>query len=191
MTKNSLAPKPALPPVRGVRAATPADSWTIVWWSLRWILHRRPWWFKVAALLSAAILLVSPWTSGHPWFLVAAVLVLALVLARQWLMLATGREVAVLYCPDGEPLSAVSIKRTRRGWSPTNHVSKRPGSGYGRALRALVVAPVLAQADAERVEIYTTAASKSLADAYAADLPGLVDVGAGFPLGRKMRRDPR
>lgn len=60
----------------------------------------------------------------------------------------------------------------------------------GKALRALVLPALRAQADAAGVAIYTTAASEKLAKDYAAELPGLVDVGAGRLRGRRMRREP-
>jgi len=45
-------------------------------------------------------------------------------------------------------------------------------------------------ADATGIPIYTTAANERLGTECSAELPGLVDVGRGYPRGRKMRREP-
>jgi hypothetical protein len=182
-----LTPAPALPSVSGVRAATPADAGTIAWWTLRSVMHRRPLWFKVLifGVLPLALLLLNPWS-----LLFVSALTLAGTFGWQWVALTTRLEVAAIYCPDGRPLASVSVRRGRRAWHPGTHLARTIGVGHGAALRALVVPALLDQADALGVALVATAASESLARRYAADVPGLVDVGKGRPFGRKLRRDP-
>ena len=59
--------------------------------------------------------------------------------------------------PAGDAVLAVSAGRS--GWCLEDHVSARPGTGQGRALRAVVLPQLLAAADADRIEIHTTAAT--------------------------------
>lgn len=47
-----------------------------------------------------------------------------------------------------------------------------------------------AAADAAHVPIHATAATAALAAGYTHEHPELVDVGRGYPRGRRMRRDP-
>lgn len=90
---------------------------------------------------------------------------------------------------DRQAVLAVGIRRD--AWHVHAHVSARPGSGQGRALRALVGPALAAAADASGTRIEAVAISRAMADRYATELPGLVDVGPGFPQGRRLRREPR
>ena len=86
--------------------------------------------------------------------------------------------------------AVIAVVATREGWHIEDHIAARPGTGQGAALRALVLPRLLDHADAEQITIHTTAANETLAARYAAELPGLRDVGRGRPRGRRMRRDP-
>lgn len=87
-----------------------------------------------------------------------------------------------------ERTAVIAIVAKHETWHVEDHASSKPGTGQGRALRALVLPQVLAFADERHVAILTTAANKTLAAAYAAEVPGLVDDGPGYPRGRRMRR---
>ena len=84
----------------------------------------------------------------------------------------------------------LAVTAGRRGWHLEDHVCARPGTGQGRALRAVVIPQVLAAADAAGVEVCTTAATSALAHRYMAEVPGLVDEGRGRLRGRRLRRPP-
>ena len=90
--------------------------------------------------------------------------------------------------PDRE--AVLAIRATRWGWLVQDHQSRRPGTGAGRALRAQLMPALVDAADRESVAIYTTAANPRLATLYTAELPGLVDVGRGWPRGRRLHRAP-
>lgn len=83
------------------------------------------------------------------------------------------------------------VRAGRGTWQLNNHGCSRPGTGQGQALRALIAPQLIAAADARGVAITATAAVPQLAEIYQAELPGLVDVGPGFPRGRRLRRDPQ
>lgn len=85
----------------------------------------------------------------------------------------------------------LAIAASQHGWAVQDHVAERPGTGQGRALRALVLPELIRAADVAGIPIIATAANKTLAKQYAAELPGLVDVGRGIPRGRKMQRQPQ
>lgn len=90
---------------------------------------------------------------------------------------------------DRQAVLAVGVRRD--AWHVHAHVSARPGSGQGRALRALVGPALAAAADASGTRVEAVAISRAMADRYATEFPGLVDVGPGFPQGRRLRREPR
>jgi len=76
------------------------------------------------------------------------------------------------------------------GWHFADHLSSRPGEKKGEALRDLIRGPLLAEADRLGVVIHLTAANDKVAGIYNRELPGLVDVGRGFPRGRRLERRP-
>lgn len=86
--------------------------------------------------------------------------------------------------------AVLAVVATSDGWHIEDHVAARPGTGRGRILRALVLPTLCSAADAASIPIYTTAANERLAADYSAELPGLLDVGRGYPRGRRLRRDP-
>ena len=90
---------------------------------------------------------------------------------------------------DREAVLAVGVRRD--AWFVHAHVAARPGSGQGRALRALVGPALATAADASGTRIEAVAINRAMAERYAAEFPGLVDVGPGFPQGRRLRREPR
>lgn len=98
---------------------------------------------------------------------------------------------AARYYLSPERDAVLAVVTTAGGWSVDDHISKHPGTGRGKALRALVMPELCARADAEQIAIYATAANERLARQYAEELPGLVDVGRGSPRGRRLRREPK
>lgn len=86
--------------------------------------------------------------------------------------------------------AVLAIRATRQGWLIQDHQSRRPGTGAGAALRSRLLPALTAAADHQFVAICTTAAIPGLAGVYAAELPGLSDVGRAWPRGRCLHRAP-
>jgi len=98
----------------------------------------------------------------------------------------------VRYYISPQPDAILAVRAARDGWHVDGHVSSRPGTGQGRALRAALLPDLLAAADAAAdVAILTTAANARLAQIYTTELDGLGDVGQDRLGRRKFRREPR
>lgn len=98
------------------------------------------------------------------------------------------RRPAARYYMSPNKDAVLGITARRGEWRIADHVSAKPGTGQGKALRDLIVAPLTAAADRAGVEVCTVAATQQLADQYMGAVPGLVDVGRGQLRGRKLRR---
>lgn len=86
---------------------------------------------------------------------------------------------------------AVIAVGVRRGsWYVEDHASARPGTGQGRALRAVVLPALCEAADAAGVAIEATALTDRLARVYQDEVSGLVDHGPAAIRGRNLRREP-
>ncbi|MCM3556363.1 hypothetical protein M3697_14830 [Janibacter melonis] len=86
--------------------------------------------------------------------------------------------------------AVLGVSATKGAWLISAHASADPGHGEGAALRALLLPVIVTAADEGGVAIVATAANRTLARRYMAELPGLRDVGRGFPRGRRLRREP-
>ena len=87
---------------------------------------------------------------------------------------------------------AVIAVGVRQGaWYVEDHASDTPGSGQGRALRAVVLPALCVAADEAGVAIEAIALSDHLARLYSAEVPGLVDQGKAGIRGRRLRREPQ
>lgn len=87
---------------------------------------------------------------------------------------------------------AVIAVGVRNGcWYVEDHASAKPGSGQGRALRAVVLPALCTAADDAGVAIEAVALSKRLAQLYCNEVPGLADQGSAPIRGRRLRREPR
>lgn len=167
---------PPVPPpaLRGVVLARPGDALTLAVWHMRGWAHgatRGPWRGRVVSILCAG--------AYAPLFpLLVALMAVQTRLRRSRVYL------------DAERTSALGVTATRAGWRIENHVSRRPGSGAGKRLRARVLPELLAVADESGTAIYLDAAAPALARRYAAELPGLDDAGPALLRGRRMRRAP-
>jgi hypothetical protein len=165
---------PRPPAIPGAPAARPVDALRLVWWLERGLLHGARHGRGAGRALSAF--------AAALWWPTAPVLLpiqAALITSHRTRYYMTPQRDAVL-----------AVIATRRGWKVENHATARPGTGQGRALRALVIPALLVVADNHHVPILATAANDNLAAMYAAELPGLVDVGRGVPRGRRLRRRP-
>ena len=169
----TYAPRP--PAIPGAPAARPVDAVRLVWWLQRGLWHGARHGRGAGRALSALSAIL--WWPTVPVLLPVQAAVVTSPRARYYM---TPQRDAVL-----------AVIATRHGWRVEGHATARPGTGQGRALRALVLRDLLGAADSHHVPIYTTAANGDLAARYGAELPGLVDVGPGNPRGRKMRRDPQ
>lgn len=169
---SSRAPRPQL--VDGLTEPRLTDVPRLLWWGQRGYWHGATHGPTQGRVVSAFFALA--WWPSWPLLLVGQTIVVKRSAARYYLS------------PDRD--AVLAIVATRDGWHVEDHLSARPGEKRGKALRALVLPALRAQADAAGVAIYTTAASEKLAKDYAAELPGLVDVGAGRLRGRRMRREP-
>lgn len=165
---------PAPPVVQGAPAARLRDALRIVWWSQRGYRHGAAHGHPAARALSALL-----WCVSWVVFPLSVLIQLALL----------GRRRARYYMtPTGDAVLAITA--TAKGWQVADHLCARPGTGQGRPLRDLVLPPVRVFADETGTMLYLTAVNKKMARTYAADLPGLHDVGRAWPRGRRMRREP-
>lgn len=89
--------------------------------------------------------------------------------------------------PARDAVIAVALRHG--AWRVYCHVAERPGTGRGRALRALVAPALCAAADESGTPIEATALTRGLARLYQAEFPGVVDHGPAFPQGRRLRRE--
>lgn len=169
---DRLAPRPpAVAPLLTPRAV---DAVRLIWWLQLGFLHGMSKGSPGGRLLSGVL-----WFGWWPAF--------PLVVSMQTLMLGSRRS--RYYLSPGRD-AVLAIRVTGRGWLVEAHQSSRPGTGAGRALRARLVPTLVDAADRDNVAIYTTAATARLAARYATELPGLVEVGRGWPRGRRLRRAP-
>lgn len=164
------------PAIEGAPAPRAVDVARIVWWSQLGYLHGARHGHGAGRALSALLALLW-WPFAVPLLLpVQAVLV-----ARR----------GARYYMSPERDAVLAVAATGTGWHIEDHATARPGTGRGRALRALVLLELYAAADGAGVPIYATAATARLAAGYTAEHPELVDVGRGYPRGRRVRREPQ
>lgn len=163
------------PAIEGVPAPRVVDVVRMVWWSQLGYRHGARHGRGAGRVLSAWLML---W-----WWPVAVPLLLPVQAALV-------RRRGARYYMSPERDAVLAVVATGKGWHVEDHATARPGTGRGRALRALVLPELCQAADAGRVPIYTTAATAALAAGYASEHPELVDVGRGWPRGRRMRREP-
>lgn len=168
-----------IPSLQGVPEARKRDALRRTWWLERAFLHEvrrsKPLGAAVAAFFALA------WWPASP--LLALIYLLQARVrpggwARRRCFMSPGRDAILI------------VKAVRDSWVVADHASSRPGTGQGKRLRDLVGPRLIAAASAADVGIQFTAANRKLAEVFAIDLPGLVDVGPGFPRGRRMRRSP-
>lgn len=164
------------PAVQGVPAPRLADVARIVWWSQLGYLHGARHGHGAGRALSALLALLW-WPFAVPLLLPAQAALVARRSARYYMS------------PERDAVLAVAA--TGKGWHIEDHATARPGTGRGRALRTVVLPELYEAADGARVAVYATAATAALAANYTAEYPQLVDVGRGYPRGRRMRREPQ
>ncbi len=100
------------------------------------------------------------------------------------------RRSSVRYYMSTQRDAVLAVVARDDGWHVGEHLSARPGTGRGRALRAVVAPQLLARADNLGVTIHGTAATRRLAQQYLDELPETVDVGRGQWRGRRLQRTP-
>lgn len=170
MSKNTRPPA-----VDGIPTAGVADTARLLWWSQKGFQHGATH-GAVGGRLASAICAVMWWPMWPLLWVVQA-----RVIVR--------RATRYYLSPDGD--ATLSIVASRGRWVIGDHLSARPGTGRGRALRVVLLPVLGVVADREGVVVEATAASGRLAEVYRADVPGLEVVGRGFPRGVKLRRAPR
>ncbi|MFT7712342.1 hypothetical protein ACMT9Y_15385 [Clavibacter tessellarius] len=114
------------------------------------------------------------------WWVASPVVIIAEVLLVTWPL---GR-----YYLSPERDAVLAIFATRSTWSVVDHVTKAPGTGRGRALRAVLLPALLPLADAQNLAVSATATSSKVADLYRADLPDLDDNGRNIFGGTRLGR---
>lgn len=149
------------------------DALRLVWWARRGYEHGARAGRGAGRTLSAVLAVL--W-----WLAVPLSLPVQLALLRR-------RHARYFYMSPSRD-AVLAVVATERGWHIEDHASARSGTGQGRALRARVMPELTAAADAAGVPIYTTAANEHLAQRYTEELPGLIDVGRGWPRGRRLHR---
>ncbi len=172
-SRGGGVPRP--PVVSGIPGVRWCDTVRLVGWTGRGFLHgarhgRGP------GRVYSAVLAVA-WVPGVPLLLVGQVIAVRRGSARYYLT------------PERDVVLAVVARSD--GWHVTEHTAAAPGTGRGQVLRAAVAPALLQAADARGVTVHVIAANRGLADRYAGELPGLVDVGRGPVRGRRLQRAPR
>lgn len=95
------------------------------------------------------------------------------------------------YYLSNDHTAILAITARPGAWHIDDHVACQVGGRYGFALRSVLVPALIEHADHAGVAITATTATRTLADRYSKDVPGLEDVGRHFPRGRKLRRTPK
>ena len=165
---------PRPPEVPGFPGPSRRDVLRLTWWAERGFLHGATRGGAGARAFSA--FLAAAWLPSLP----------VLVVGQWW---ALWRGTARYYFSPGRDAVLALVAR-RDGWHVSEHYAAEPGAGRGRALREALVPALLAVAEGEGIAIYGTAATRSLARQYSAQLPGFVDVGRGGIGGRRLQRLP-
>lgn len=170
----SVVEVPRPPEVPGFPGPSRGDTLRLMWWAERGFLHGarkgRPWSRGYSAFLALM------WWPALP-----------VLLAGQWWALRR-RSARYYFTPTHD--AVLALVASPNGWHVSEHYTAEPGARRGRALREALVPLLLAEADRQAVTIHGTAATRSLARQYAAQLPGVVDVGRGFYRGRRLQRLP-
>lgn len=163
------------PAVDGILTAGVADAARLMWWSQKGYQHGI--FHGSAGGRAVNAICAVMWWPMWPLLWIANAGLIARKSTRYYMS------------PNKDATLAIAAKQGR--WVIGEHLSARPGTGQGRALRAVLL-PVLGEvADREGVAVEATAASGRLAEVYRADVPELEKVGRGFPRGVKLRRAPR
>ena len=176
---SSLRWRPPPPPPRHIDGTVTADLADTV--RLAWLVERG---FVLAATTDdnpLATRVATGMAAAAFWPLLPAALTLQAALTAC-------PGVRYYLTPARDAVLAVAVRRD--AWHVYCHIAERPGTGQGRALRALVAPALCAAADASGTPIEATALTLRLAHLYQAELPGVVDRGPGFPQGRRLRREP-
>lgn len=168
--------RPAPPVVSGTVPPRLRDVLRMVWWGERGNLHGIR--HGSAATRVLSLILALSWWPAYVLLVSVQLVVVGWPASR--------------YYMSSERDAVIALVATRRdSWIVFDHICARPGSGRGRDLRRAVFMAAREVADERGVSIETTAVSRRIAEIYAADLPGLVDIRPAFPRGRRMRREPR
>lgn len=167
-------PTPRPPAVAPLPTPRAVDAVRLVWWLQIGFLHGTTKGSPGGRLLSG--FLWAGWWPACPLLAIVQALILGSRRSRYYL--SPGRD------------AVLAVRATGQGWQVQAHQSARPGTGAGQALRAQLMPALVDAADHDGVAIYTTAATERLAVLYAGELPGLVDIGRGWPRGRRLHRAP-
>ena len=170
-TRPTTIRPPAVPGTVGLRSI---DALRVVWWVEVGFVHgasRGP----LLARLYAGFMAIA-------WWACVPVLVMGQAVAVR-------RRQARYYLPPERDVVLAVVARPD-GWHVTEHLAAKPGSGRGRALRAVVGPVLLEAADAHGITLQATSATRRLAEQYAATVPGTVDIGRGAVRGRRLQRPP-
>lgn len=143
--------------VPGTRLPRGGDVWRMWWWTVHGYVHatqksrsvRR----RMISLLCALVLLVT----APLWWAWCA-----------WALFGPGAHRAFL-AADSTAMLVIRAHGDR--WILADHLARRPGTGQGRALRAVLAAPIARCADAQKVTIQVTAAAPQLVEQYRRDDP--------------------
>lgn len=167
---------PRLPAIDGTVEPRFVDVVRMPAWAVRgwWhqVLHRR----QLASRIFCLLLVVA-----------GTVMMPLLVLVQLWFV----HRPASRYYMSQQRDAILGFTATRGGWCGSDHAVQHIGAGQGQALRQLVSGPVREHLDGYQLRLTMTAANDQVAAIYQREFPGLVDLGRGFPRGRRLRRDPQ
>lgn len=80
---------------------------------------------------------------------------------------------------------------SQAGCRGDDHAVQHIGAGQGHALRQWISGPICEHLDRHQLRLTMTAANDQVAEIYQREFPGLVDLGRGFPRGRRLCREPQ
>lgn len=167
---------PRLPAIDGTVEPRFVDVVRMPIWAIRgwWhqVLHRR----QLASRIFCLVLVVT-----------GTLMMPLLVLVQLWFV----HRPATRYYMSQQRDAVLGFTATRGGWCGSDHAVQHIGAGQGHALRQHISGPIREHLDQHQLRLTMTAANDQVAAIYQREFPGLVDLGRGFPRGRRLCREPQ
>lgn len=144
------------PSIPGTRPATSWDAWRISAWILKNALRSLP--------------RRAPWQRALRSFVVAWFCLLWPLYGLAYLLLSEFQGKTFYFSEAKDAVVALRARGT--AWFLGDHLAATIGLGQGRRLRVLLTAPLIEAANRQGITLMVVAANATLANLYAAQLPG-------------------